>query len=40
MTDMLWAFLLMVASWVADTPVEDDPNWNCHIHGNRICGER
>ena len=17
---------------------EDDPGWNCHIHGNRICG--
>lgn len=20
------------------TPEEDDPGWNCRIHGNRVCG--
>lgn len=41
LTVALTVLVTAVNGYPADRqpPLEDQPGWNCHIHGNRVCGQ-
>lgn len=35
----VWLLAIGIAGGCTHQPLEDEPGWNCHVHGNQICGE-